>query len=396
MQVGYSPEDEAFRTTLREWFETHYPRFLAAWPGTPDPNELTWRRAWEDYVCQAGWSGLGWPEQYGGKAWPLTRQAIFHEEQARIGAPLGVNIIGHGILAPTLIHFASDAQKARYLPGILSNRDIWCQGYSEPGAGSDLASLSTRAERQGEHYVLNGHKVWTSFAHIADYCFVLARTDASAQRHKGISFFLVDMKSPGVRVESIRQITGEADFNEVFFDNVQVPVDALVGEENGGWRLAMAAASFERGTYFIPRQVRFAQEVKALQKLAAETPRPEGGTALQEPHLRREIARLAVDSHVLRLKGYRALTHALRNGPPGAEGSSTKLHWSEAHQKLMNTAMELLHERALQGPDPAGTDSAAALWSRDYLWTRAETILAGTSEVQRNILAEQMLGLPKS
>lgn len=396
MQVGYSPEDEAFRTTLREWFETHYPRFLAAWPGTPDPNELTWRRAWEDYVCQAGWSGLGWPEQYGGKAWPLTRQAIFHEEQARIGAPLGVNIIGHGILAPTLIHFASDAQKARYLPGILSNRDIWCQGYSEPGAGSDLASLSTRAERQGEHYVLNGHKVWTSFAHIADYCFVLARTDASAQRHKGISFFLVDMKSPGVRVESIRQITGEADFNEVFFDNVQVPADALVGEENGGWRLAMAAASFERGTYFIPRQVRFAQEVKALQKLAAETPRPEGGTALQEPHLRREIARLAVDSHVLRLKGYRALTHALRNGPPGAEGSSTKLHWSEAHQKLMNTAMELLHERALQGPDPAGTDSAAALWSRDYLWTRAETILAGTSEVQRNILAEQMLGLPKS
>lgn len=396
MQVGYSPEDEAFRTTLREWFASHYPRFLAAWPGTPDPNELTWRRAWEDYVCQAGWSGLGWPEQYGGKAWPLTRQAIFHEEQARIGAPLGVNIIGHGILAPTLIHFASDAQKARYLPGILSNRDIWCQGYSEPGAGSDLASLSTRAERQGDHYVLNGHKVWTSFAHIADYCFVLARTDASAQRHKGISFFLVDMKSPGVRVESIRQITGEADFNEVFFDNVQVPVDALVGEENGGWRLAMAAASFERGTYFIPRQVRFAQEVKALQKLAAETPRPEGSTALQEPHLRREIARLAVDSHVLRLKGYRALTHALRNGPPGAEGSSTKLHWSEAHQKLMNTAMELLHERALQGPDPAGTDSAAALWSRDYLWTRAETILAGTSEVQRNILAEQMLGLPKS
>lgn len=396
MQVGYSPEDEAFRTTLREWFTSHYPRFLAAWPGTPDPNELTWRRAWEDYVCQAGWSGLGWPEQYGGKAWPLTRQAIFHEEQARIGAPLGVNIIGHGILAPTLIHFASDAQKARYLPGILSNRDIWCQGYSEPGAGSDLASLSTRAERQGDHYVLNGHKVWTSFAHIADYCFVLARTDASAQRHKGISFFLVDMKSPGVRVESIRQITGEADFNEVFFDNVQVPADALVGEGNGGWRLAMAAASFERGTYFIPRQVRFAQEVKALQKLAAETPRPEGGTALQEPHLRREIARLAVDSHVLRLKGYRALTHALRNGPPGAEGSSTKLHWSEAHQKLMNTAMELLHERALQGPDPAGTDSAAALWSRDYLWTRAETILAGTSEVQRNILAEQMLGLPKS
>ena len=395
MQVGYSQEDEAFRQTLRDWFETHYPRFKAAWPTQPDPNELGWRRAWEDYVCAAGWSGLGWPAQYGGKAWPLTRQAIFHEEQARIGAPLGVNIIGHGILGPTLIHFASDAQKARYLPGILSNRDIWCQGYSEPGAGSDLASLSTRAERQGDHYVLNGHKIWTSFAHIADYCFVLARTDASAQRHKGISFFLVDMKSPGVRVAPIRQITGEADFNEVFFEDVKVPLDALVGEENGGWRLAMAAASFERGTYFIPRQVRFAQEVGALQRLAAKTSRGDGATALQDPHLRRDIARLAVDSHVLRLKGYRALTHAQRNGPPGAEGSSTKLHWSESHQKLMNVAMELLAERALQGPDPAGHDTEAAAWARDYLWTRAETILAGTSEVQRNILAEHMLGLPK-
>ncbi|TXH34936.1 MAG: acyl-CoA dehydrogenase [Burkholderiaceae bacterium] len=394
MQVGYSAEDEAFRLTLREWFETHYPQCKASWPGTPDPNELGWRRAGEDYVWRAGGSGVGWPAQYGGKAWPLTRQAIFHEEQARIGAPLGVNIIGHGILGPTLVHFASEAQKARFLPGILSNREIWCQGYSEPGAGSDLAALATRAERRGDHYVLNGHKIWTSFAHIADYCFVLARTDATAQRHKGISFFLVDMRSPGVRVEPIRQITGEADFNEVFFEDVRVPVDALVGEENGGWRLAMAAASFERGTYFIPRQVRFAQEVQALKALAAETPR-DGGTALQDPHLRREIARLAADSHVLKIKGLRALIHALRSGPPGAEGSSTKLHWSESHQKMMSLAMELLGERALQGPSPEGSDARAALWTRDYLWTRAETILAGTSEVQRNILAEQMLGLLK-
>ena len=395
MQVGYSAEDEAFRLTLREWFEDHFPRFQAAWPHTPDPNDLVWRRAWEDYVCQAGWSGLGWPAQYGGKAWPLTRQAIFHEEQARIGAPLGVNIIGHGILAPTLIHFASEAQKARFLPGILSNREIWCQGYSEPGAGSDLAALATRAERRGDHYVLNGHKIWTSFAHIADYGFVLARTDLAAQRHKGISFLLVDMKSPGVRVEPIRQITGEADFNEVFFEDVQVPLDALVGEENGGWRLAMAAASFERGTYFIPRQVRFALEVEALKRLAADTPRG-GRTALHDAHLRRDIARLAVDSHLLKLKSYRALTHALRGGPPGPEGSSTKLHWSESHQRLLSAATELLGERALAGPSPGGTDPQAAAWVRDYLWTRAETILAGTSEVQRNILAEQMLGLPKN
>lgn len=393
MQVGYSAEDEAFRVTLRGWFETHYPRFKTQWPGVPDPNDLAWRRAWEDHVCQSGWAGLGWPTEYGGKAWPLTRQAIFHEEQARIGAPLGVNIIGHGILAPTLIHFASAAQKERYLPGILSNREIWCQGYSEPGAGSDLAALKTRAVRQGDHYLLNGHKIWTSFAHIADYGFVLARTDASAPRHRGISFLLVDMKSPGVRVEPIRQITGEADFNEVFFEDVKVPLDALVGEENGGWRLAMAAASFERGTYFIPRQVRFAQELEALKALAAHTLR-QGRPALECPHLRRQLARLAVDSHVLKLKSYRALTHTLRGGPPGPEGSSTKLHWSESHQKLLGLAVDVLGERALVGPQGAG-DPQASAWVRDYLWSRAETLLAGTSEVQRNIIAEQVLGLPK-
>lgn len=394
MQVGYSAEDEAFRVTLRDWFEAEFPRFQAQWNGTIDANDLVWRRAWEDHVSQAGWAGLGWPLAHGGKAWPLTRQAIFHEEQARIGAPLGVNIIGHGILAPTLIHFASEAQKKRFLPGILSNREIWCQGYSEPASGSDLASLKTRAVREGDHYILNGHKIWTSFAHIADYCFVLARTDPASVRHKGISFLLVDMKSPGVRVEPIRQITGEADFNEVVFEDVKVPLDALVGEENGGWRLAMAAASFERGTYFIPRQVRFAQELEALKRLAAETLR-DGRPALETPQLRRDIARLAVDSHVLKLKSYRALTNALRGGPPGPEGSSTKLHWSESHQKLLGLAVEVLGERALAGPEPTSADPQASAWVRDYLWSRAETILAGTSEVQRNILAEQMLGMPK-
>lgn len=394
MQVGYSAEDEAFRVTLRDWFEAEFPRFQAQWNGTIYANDLVWRRAWEDHVSQAGWAGLGWPLAHGGKAWPLTRQAIFHEEQARIGAPLGVNIIGHGILAPTLIHFASEAQKKRFLPGILSNREIWCQGYSEPASGSDLASLKTRAVREGDHYILNGHKIWTSFAHIADYCFVLARTDPASVRHKGISFLLVDMKSPGVRVEPIRQITGEADFNEVVFEDVKVPLDALVGEENGGWRLAMAAASFERGTYFIPRQVRFAQELEALKRLAAETLR-DGRPALEIPQLRRDIARLAVDSHVLKLKSYRALTNALRGGPPGPEGSSTKLHWSESHQKLLGLAVEVLGERALAGPEPTSADPQASAWVRDYLWSRAETILAGTSEVQRNILAEQMLGMPK-
>jgi len=394
MQLGYSAQDEVFRADLRAWFEEHYPRFQASWPHPADPNDLRWRRAWEDHVCQAGWAGLDWPAADGGKEWPLTRLAIFHEEQARIGAPLGVNIIGHGILAPTLIHFASEAQKRRYLPGILSNRDVWCQGYSEPTAGSDLASLRTRAVREGGHYVLNGHKMWTSFAHIADYCFVLARTDPASVRHRGISFLLVDMKSPGVRVEPIRQITAEADFSEVFFDDVRVPLEDRVGEENEGWRLAMAAANFERGTYFIPRQVRFARELEALKQLAGNTLR-HGRVMLESPHLRRELARLAVDSHVLKLKSYRALTSALSGAPPGPEGAATKLHWSEAHQRLLNVAMEVLGERALAGPKPGGDDPAASAWVRDYFWSRAETLLAGTSEVQRNVIAEQVLGMPK-
>lgn len=394
MHVSYSACDEAFRADIRAWFEDHYPRFRGRWPHAHDPNDLDWRRAWEDHVCQAGWAGLDWPLEYGGKAWPLTRLAIFHEEQARIGAPLGVNIIGHGILAPTLIHFASEAQKRRYLPGILSNRQVWCQGYSEPTAGSDLASLKSRAVRSGDHYVLNGRKLWTSFAQLADFCFVLARTDQAAVRHRGISFFLVDMRSAGVRVEPIRQITGEADFNEVVFEDVQLPLDTLVGEENGGWRLAMAAANFERGTYFIPRQVRFARELQALRALAGTCVHL-GRPALQSAHVRRDLARLAVDSHVLKLKSWRALTNALRGGPPGPEAAATKLQWSEAHQRLLDLAVDLLGERALAGPQPA-EDSPDASWVRDYLWSRAETILAGTSEVQRNIIAEQVLGMPKS
>ncbi len=394
MQVGYAPEDELFRLELRAWFEEHYPRFRQDWSHPFNVNDLRVRRAWEDHVCQSGWAGLDWPINHGGKDWPLTRLAIFHEEQARIGAPLGVNIIGHGILAPTLIHFASEQQKRRYLPGILSNREVWCQGYSEPAAGSDLASLTTRAENAGDHYLLNGRKIWTSFAHIADFCFVLARTDPLATRHRGISFLLVDMKTPGVRVEPIRQITGEADFNEVVFENVRVPVDALVGEENGGWRLAMSAANFERGTYFIPRQVRFARELDALKALAGGNLH-NGRSALENPHLRRDLARLSVDSHLLKLKSWRALTHALRGGPPGPEGSATKLQWSEAHQRLLNMAVDVIGQRALPGPGE-GLDPADGAWVRDYLWSRAETILAGTSEVQRNVIAEQVLGMPKS
>ncbi|MCD0506080.1 acyl-CoA dehydrogenase family protein, partial [Bordetella petrii] len=293
--------DEAFRAGLRDWLAGRYARFVRGWPGAADPASLDFRQAWEDALCEGGWSGLGWPRAHGGRELPLQRQAIFHEEHARCGAPLGVNLIGHGILAPTLLHFGTPAQKSRYLPGILSNREVWCQGYSEPGSGSDLASVRTRAEAAPGGYLLNGHKIWTSFADRARWCFVLARTDPDAPPHRGLSFLLVDMHDPGVRVEPIRQLTGEAEFCEVFFQDVRVPADCLLGAENQGWKIAMAAASFERGTYFIPRLVRFAQELEQVHALASRT------GAADDASLRHRWARLAADSHVLMLKSRRAL-----------------------------------------------------------------------------------------
>lgn len=377
-RIAALADEQAYRQALRAWLAQAYAGFAAAWPGGAQPRSLDYRQAWEDYLCAQGGAGLGWPLEYGGLALPLGRQAIFHEEHARCGAPLGVNLIGHGILAPTLLHFGTPAQRERFLPGVLSNREVWCQGYSEPSAGSDLASVRTRAEPCAGGWRISGHKIWTSFADRAQWCFALVRSDPQALRHKGLSFLLVDMHSPGVRVQPIRQLTGEAEFCEVFFDEVFVPQDALVGEEHGGWRIAMAAASFERGTYFIPRLVRFAQELQALRELCTDDA------------ARRRWARLALDSEVLRLKSQRALTAAERGDPPGPEGSSTKVHWSEAHQRLLELAMERLGTQAV-----APRDEAAASWSHAYLWSRAETILAGTSEIQRNIIAEQLLGLPR-
>ncbi|CAB5511860.1 Putative acyl-CoA dehydrogenase FadE17 [Achromobacter anxifer] len=386
-------EDEAFRLDLRGWLASAYVRFAQDWPGGADPRNLDYRRAWEDTLCANGWSGLGWPREHGGRALPLSRQAVFHEEHARCGAPLGVNLIGHGILAPTLLHFGSEAQKRRFLPGILSNREVWCQGYSEPGAGSDLASVRTRAEAAPGGYRLNGHKIWTSFADRAQWCFVLARTDPQAPKHKGLSFLLVDMRSPGVRVEPIRQITGEAEFCEVFFEDVFVPQDNLLGEANQGWKIAMAAASFERGTYFIPRLVRFAQELRQVRELAQRAD-AYGHVPASSAAVRQQWARLAADSHVLALKSQRALAGAMRGDPPGPEGSSTKIHWSEAHQRLLELSLQLLGEDACLAEGAA--DAHAVELTHAYLWSRAETILAGTSEIQRNIIAEQMLALPKA
>jgi len=378
-------DDGEFRQAVQQWFVASYQQFAQTWQDTATPQDLDYRRAWEDWLCSQGCAGLGWPHEYGGHALSLARQAMVYEALARSGAPLGVNLIGHGILAPTLLHFGSDAQKARFLPGILANTEVWCQGYSEPGAGSDLAAVRTHAEHTADGWVLHGHKIWTSFADRAQWCFVLARTDVRANRHQGLSIFLVDMRSPGVRVEPIRQINGASEFCEVFFENVRVADDLLLGSIDQGWRIAMAAASFERGTYFVPRLIRLAQELDTLRELMInqDEDRCDGSW-------RQRWARLVIDSDVLQLKSQRALARAIRGDPPGPEGSSTKVHWSESHQRLLELAMECLGARVCLPHDALAQDFSYA-----YLQSRAETILAGTSEIQRNIIAEHVLGLPK-
>jgi alkylation response protein AidB-like acyl-CoA dehydrogenase len=360
---------------------------------TTNPQDIALRRRWEDHICRAGWSGLGWPREHGGRALSLARQAMVLEILATLEAPLPLNALGHGILGPTLLLHGTPWQKARFLPPLLRNEEVWCQGYSEPGAGSDLAALATRAVRDGDHYRVTGHKIWTSFANHADWCFLLVRTDPDLPKHRGIAFLLVDLKSPGVRVRPIRQITGENDYNEVFFDAVRVPVSQRVGAESEGWSIAMAAAGFERGTYFLPRVVRMRVELRRLMRLAA-TRRIGATPCLDDPVIRDRLARLVVDIRVLGLHAERMLATAASGAAPGVEGSVIKLLWSETHQRLMELALDILGPDVQFGPqEAAGPDRGR--WQRDFLWTRAETIFAGTSEIQRNIIAERGLGLPR-
>ena len=394
MTIPASRDDASFRVEVRAWLEANLAQITGEFPAGTSIHDLELRRRWEDHLCRSGWGGLSWPVEHGGAGLSLARQAIFHEEHARCGAPLPLNAIAHGILGPTLMVHGTAAQKQRFLPKIRSNEEIWCQGYSEPSAGSDLAALKTRARRDGDRYRISGQKIWSSFAHVADWCFLLARTDPEAQKHRGISFILVDMKSPGITVRPIRQMTGETDFNEIFFDDVPVPIANRVGEEHQGWRIAMQAANFERGTYFLPRLVRMQAELSALMQVAAET-RAGDRPAIDDPIIRDRLSQSFIDVHVLRLHAYRMLGRSLREEPPGPESSYIKLVWSESHQRLLDLAMDILGPEAALGPQDPNAVRAGRSWQRDYLWSRAETILAGTSEIQRNVIAERVLGLPR-
>jgi alkylation response protein AidB-like acyl-CoA dehydrogenase len=385
MDLRDTPEEAAFRAELRAWLEANLPAELQGHRGGAARFDGPEMRAWSRALYDAGYAGLTWPKEYGGGGAPYTFQAIFLEEMARAEAPPHIGVIGLGMAGPTIMAHGTDAQKTRHLAPTLSAEEIWCQGFSEPGAGSDLAGVRTSARLDGDRFVVDGQKVWSSFAHIADWCLLLARSDPDSSRHEGLTYLVVDMHSPGVEVRPLRQITGEAEFNEIFFTGVEVPAENVLGEIGGGWQVAMTTLLHERGTLGVALVSRLEVAVGKLLELA----RDRGATPAQ----RDAIAREWIELEALRLTAYRSLSALVRGGIPGPEGSILKLQWSEANQRLTALALDLLGRDAQLVGERA---PYAGWWAKQQLRSRGNTIEAGTSEILRSIVAERVLGLPRS
>jgi alkylation response protein AidB-like acyl-CoA dehydrogenase len=390
MDLKLSPEEEHFRNELRAWLAANVPPPFA---GNTNEEEkggyFEYLRQWQRKVSAAGWAGISWPKEYGGRGARLIEQAILTEEWARAEAPMLINSLGLSLIGPTIIVVGTEEQKQRFLPKILSAEEIWCQGFSEPNAGSDVASLTTKATRDGDDFIINGQKIWTSLAHVADWCLLLVRTDPNAPKHKGLTALLVDMHSDGVEVRPLKQMTGDASFNEVFFDNVRVPMTNVLGKVNKGWSTAIATLMNERAHLGTGIYVQFKCNLDQLIAHARELKR-NNQPASQDPLLRQKLAQAVMELEIFRLTNTRALSRMQNESIPGPEGSILKLQWSEYNQRFQQTAMEVLGPVAqLHGFDNGK-------WIYDYLRTRANTIEAGTSEIQRNIIAERVLGLPKS
>lgn len=391
MKIGFSAEDEAFRQEVADWLAEHLrgpfePLRFRGGPGDEHmfPEE---RKAWERELARGGWIGLGWPSAYGGRALSISQQVIFYEEYARAGGPGRMGHIGEGLIGPTLVAFGSDEQRTRFLPGILEGCEFWCQGYSEPGAGSDLAAVKTRAhfdEALGK-WLINGQKVWTSLAHESDWCFVLARTEPESRGHHGLSFLLVPMDQPGVSVQPIQQITGTSEFNEVFFDDAQTDASCMIGAPGDGWKIAMALLGFERGVSTLGQQMQFHNELDEVIRLA----RSNG--AATDPLIRQRLAQAWAGLRVLRYNSLRMLSGP-QDGSLRREATIYKLAWSTWHAELGKLAMDVL------GPQAEILDGGPYALSRLqslFLFTRADTIYGGSNEIQRNIIAERALGMPR-
>jgi alkylation response protein AidB-like acyl-CoA dehydrogenase len=382
--------------TLRHWLADALP---AGWGETvfepeDEDERAMFRLEWERKLYAGGWSGINWPKEYGGRGATLIERAIFAEEMARAAAPEGLNIIGHNLAGTTILHHGTEEQKKRFLPKIISSDEVWCQGFSEPNAGSDLASVRTRAERQGDHLVVNGQKVWTSYAQYSQWCFALVRTDPDAPKHKGLSFLLIDMSSPGISIRPLRQISGESEFNETFFEDVIVPAENIVGAVNDGWKIAMTTLAYERGPEdALGRQIRFKQELdKLLDTVSAQ--RRGDGRAVDDPDIRQALAKSIIEVEVMRLNSLRTFSKYLNGEERGPDASLIKLYWSHAAQRMYETAMDALGPTApLSGNDPSA--AAGGRFQLSWLQSKAFTIYSGSSEIQRNIIGERMLGLPR-
>ena len=388
MDLGFTAEEEAFREEVRIWLDRNLP---SEWRnggvgGYREDADAQMQRQWQERLNKGGWLKLSWSRDLGGRGATPIMQAIYHEEMAKAGAPVILGRLGVSLLAPTLLVHGSPWQKEEYVDRILGGDLVFCQGFSEPDAGSDLAGLRTRAERRDGHWVLNGQKTWSSGAHYSDKSFLLARTDPEADAHKGISFFLVDMHQPGVEVRPIRQMTGGGEFCEIFLSGAVVEDRDLVGEPGAGWKIAMTVFGFERGG--LAQAARFERAVAELAALARDR------GAGSDVTVRQKVAQAQIEAHIFRLIGLRNLTSAQQGRAPGAEASMTKLYWSEMDKRLQETAV------GLQGPYGAlAPDSPFAIeegrWQYGWMWAQAETIYAGSSEIQRNIIAERVLGLPR-
>ena len=392
MKLTFSPEDEAFREDIAAWLadnlggEFEKTRFR----GGPGDEHMFFeeRRDWEYRMADGAWTCVGWPEEHGGRGLSIEQQVIFHEEYARAGGPGRVGHIGEGLTGPTLIAYGSDAQKQRFLPKILSGEELWCQGYSEPGAGSDLANVRTKAvfdEAKGK-WLITGQKIWTSLARESDWCFVIARTDAESKGSKGLGFSLIEMNQTGIDVRPINQLTGTSEFNEVFFDEAECDADCIVGNAGDGWKVAMGLLGFERGVSTLGQQMLFQNELDEIVRIAKEN------GAAKDPAIRQRIAEAHIGLRIMRYNSLRTLSSDIGDGSLEKAAMIYKLYWSSWHRNLGNLAMDVLGPEAeIVASGPYELTQLQSL----FLFTRSDTIYGGTNQIQRNIIAERALGLPR-
>jgi alkylation response protein AidB-like acyl-CoA dehydrogenase len=382
IDLTLSPAEESFRDELRSWLQSNHP----GQEPQGDEAGFEFRRNWQRKLDEGGWAGVAWPTEYGGRGATLIEQAIFNEEVVRARTPTVANVLGLAMGGPTVIAHGTEEQKKRYLPAILSAEEIWCQGFSEPDSGSDLASLKTRAVRDGDEWVVTGQKVWTTLAHHAKWCMLVARTDTDAPKHKGLTYFLMDMEQDAVQVRPLVQITGEAEFNELFLEEARIPNDNIVGGEGNGWAVAITTLMHERATLAFGLQVQVQIALRQLLEHARSSRGLNGGAASEDPVIRQRIAQLMIEAEVLRLNAYRSLSATMRSGVPGPEGSLGKWHWSEVNQTLTELAMDIAGPHAMIAEND---------WTYRFLRARANSIEGGTTEILKNIVAERVLGLPR-